>query len=202
MIPLLQEEPIVPQSDNEDIFYLFLVLCIIFILAYVAKFIKQRKDNSPYRDSLPPDQDLNKSNAEAVSYGYTTNEGETLFDDVKPSDDEVEYRIVGTNYRDLSKKDIGYSDNFFLNATDEVKGDKYAVEIYNERRKLVGYIEHDLNKFWHKLLIKANPDNPVMRCRGYIGQFRNENDELKFYGKVFLPEIDEKDPDYKKIMNE
>ncbi len=42
-------------------------------------------------------------------YGYTTEQGETLFDDVKPEDDEVEYKIIGTNHRDLSKKDIGYS---------------------------------------------------------------------------------------------
>ena len=143
----------------------------------------------------------NESDVNPEEYGYTTEQGETLFDDVKPEDDEVEYKIIGTNHRDLSKKDIGYSENFYLKATKEVKEDKYAVEIYNERGRLAGYLDRDLNRFWHKLLMKANPENPVMQCRGFIGQFRNDRDELKFYGKVYLPEVDETDPDYKRIMN-
>lgn len=186
------------HANSDGLFFLAIAVCVIIIIVNAAKLLKQRQENSSFSNS----QNQEKSDANTVSYGYTTDEGETLFDDVKPEDDEIEYRIVGTNYRDLSKKDIGYSENFCLNAADDVKGDKYAVEVYNGRGNLVGYIERDLNKFWHKLLMKANPDNPVMRCRGYIGQFRNETDELKFYGKVFLPEIDEKDPDYKKIMNE
>lgn len=194
----LQVAPTQIHADSEGLFFLFIAFCVIVIIVNAAKLFKRHQENSSLTDSHSQE----KSDANTVSYGYTTDEGETLFDDVKPEDDEIEYRIVGTNYRDLSKKDIGYSENFCLNAADDVKGDKYAVEVYNGRGNLVGYIERDLNKFWHKLLMKANPDNPVMRCRGYIGQFRNENDELKFYGKVFLPEIDEKDPDYKKIMTE
>lgn len=196
MIPLLQEEPIAPQSDNEGLFYLFIAFCAIVIIINVARQIKRRQEEPTFS------AESKEANTESEEYGYTTERGETLFDDVKPEDDEVEYKIVGSNYRDLSKKDIGYSENFCLNATDEVKGDKYAVEIYNGHGNLVGYLERDINKFWHKLLMKANSNNPVMRCRGYIGQFRNDNDELKFYGRVYLPEIDEKDPDYKKIMNE
>lgn len=196
MISLLQEEPIAPQSDNEGLLYLFIVFCVIVIFITIARQKKRRQEEPTFS------AESKESNTATDGYGYTTERGETLFDDVKPEDDEVEYKIVGSNYRDLSKKDIGYSENFCLNATDDVKGDKYAVEIYNGHGNLVGYLERDINKFWHKLLMKANPNNPVMRCRGYIGQFRNDNDELKFYGRVYLPEIDEKDPDYKKIMNE
>ena len=192
----LQVSPPQLHANSDGLFFLLIVLFAIVIIVNTAKLLKRHQENSSFSDS----QNQEKSDANTVSYGYTTDEGETLFDDVKPEDDEIEYRIVGTNYRDLSKKDIGYSENFCLNAADDVK-DKYAVEVYNGRGTLVGYIERDLNKFWHKLLIKANPDNPVMRCRGYIGQFRNDNNELKFYGRIYLPEIDEKDPDYKKIMN-
>lgn len=197
----LQVAPTQLHADSEGLFFLFIAFCVIVIIVNAAKIFKKYQENDTHQSSSSFSPNQAKSNADASGYGYTTDEGETLFDDVKPDDDEIEYRIVGTNYRDLSKKDIGYSENFCLNATDDVKGDKYAVEVYNGRGNLVGYLERDLNKFWHKLLMKANPDNPVMRCRGYIGQFRNDNDELKFYGKVFLPEIDEKDPDYKNIMN-
>ena len=193
----LQVAPPQLHANSDGLFFLLIVLFTIVIIVNTAKLLKRHQENSSFSDS----QNQEKSDANTVSYGYTTDEGETLFDDVKPEDDEIEYKIVGTNYRNLSKKDIGYSENFCLNAADDVKGDKYAVEVYNGRGNLVGYLERDLNKFWHKLLMKGNPDNPIMRCRGYIGQFRKDNNELKFYGRIYLPEIDEKDPDYKKIMN-
>lgn len=198
---ILQDIPAPPHNESYSWLLLFVIFCVIVFVINIVRRIKRERENAPYRDSSFSSQDQAESNVETSDFGYTTERGETLFDDVKPEEEEVEYKIVGTNYRDLSPKDIGYSEDFRLNATDEVKEDKYAVEVYNGRGNLVGYLERDLNKFWHKLLMKANPDNPVMRCRGYIGQFRNDNDELKFYGRVYLPEVDERDPDYKKIMN-
>lgn len=200
MIPPLQGEPIAPESSSNDLFYLFLVFCIIVVAINVSRQIKrhQRRDSNRGHTTRTGKE----SNVNSEEYGYTTEQGEALFDDVKTEDDEVECKIIGTNYRELSKKDIGYSESFCLKATNEVKEDKYAIEVYNGQGKLVGYLERDMNRFWHKLLMKANPGNPVMQCRGFIGQFRNNKDELKFYGKVYLPEVDEKDPDYKRIMNE
>lgn len=199
MIPPLQGEPIAPESSSGDLFYLFLVFCIIVVVINVSRQIKRyqrRGSNQGNSATTSAESDVNSE-----GYGYTTEQGETLFDDVKPEDDEVECKIIGTNYRNLSKKDIGYSENFSLKATDEVKEDKYAIEVYNGDGNLVGFLERDMNKFWHKLLMTANPNNPVMRCRGFIGQFRNDNNKLKFYGKVYLPEVDETDPDYKRIMD-
>ena len=112
MIPLLQEEPIAPQSDNEDLFYLFISFCAIVIIINVARQIKRRQEEPTFS------AESKEANTETEEYGYTTERGETLFDDVKPEDDEVEYKIVGSNYRELSKKDIGYSENFCLNAAD------------------------------------------------------------------------------------
>lgn len=199
MIPILQATPIAPESSSGNLFYLFLVFCIIVVAINVSRLIKRHQRRGYYQGNSATTS--NESDVNPEEYGYTTEQGETLFDDVKPEDDEVEYKIIGTNHRDLSKKDIGYSENFYLKATKEVKEDKYAVEIYNGRGRLAGYLDRDLNRFWHKLLMKANPENPVMQCRGFIGQFRNDRDELKFYGKVYLPEVDETDPDYKRIMN-
>ena len=46
---------------------------------------------------------------------------------------------------------------------------------------------------------KAKKGAPWMHCRGYIGIFKNERDEYKYYGKVYLPEI-EQDEQYHEIM--
>lgn len=187
------------QSASDGLFFLFIAFCVVAVIINIAKLVNRKQKNTTEPFSTTTNT---KSTTSIGKYGYTNEKGETLFDDVKPTNEEAEYRIIGVNHRNLSKNDIGYSDNFCLNAADDNKLDKYAVEIYNGRGHLVGYIEQDFNKFWHKLLKKANPSNPVMQCRGFIGQFINNDNELKFYGRVYLPEIDEQDPDYNKIMNE
>lgn len=121
------------------------------------------------------------------------------FDEISPEEDEIEYCIVGINFRNLSAKDVGYSDSFSIKADTENSHDKYAVEIYNARGSFAGYLEQPDNEFWFKFLTKAKKGAPWMHCRGYIGIFKNERDEYKYYGKVYLPEI-EQDEQYHEIM--
>lgn len=122
------------------------------------------------------------------------------FDEISPNENEVEYRIVGINYRNLAAKDIGYSDKFSIKADKGNAHDKYAVEIYNARGSLSGYLERPDNKFWFKFLLYAKPNAPQMDCRGYIDTFVTDEGKQKYYGKIYLPQIEE-DEDYHKIMN-
>lgn len=107
MIPILQATPIAPESSSGNLFYLFLVFCIIVVAINVSRLIKRHQRRGYYQGNSATTS--NESDVNPEEYGYTTEQGETLFDDVKPEDDEVEYKIIGTNHRDLSKKDIGYS---------------------------------------------------------------------------------------------
>lgn len=34
---------------------------------------------------------------------------------------------------------------------------------------------------------------PAMKCRGFVGKFYNDEEELSYYGKVFLPKNNEEE---------
>lgn len=102
MIPILQATPIAPESSSGNLFYLFLVFCIIVVAINVSRLIKRHQRRCYYQGNSATTS--NESDVNPEEYGYTTEQGETLFDDVKPEDDEVEYKIIGTNHRDLSKR--------------------------------------------------------------------------------------------------
>lgn len=133
-------------------------------------------------------------------HGLTpASDGSITFDDIRCRADECEYRIAGITHRELSRRDVGYSDHFMIKADRTNRYDKYAVEIYNDRGRFVGYIERGRNKYWHNRLV-SDPEKSTLECRGYVGMFlQKEDDCLEYYGRIFLPVIVE-DEEYRKIM--
>lgn len=111
------------------------------------------------------------------------------FDDILPQPGEWEYNIAGTNFRHLTYWDIGYSDRFSIRAEPGNPFDDHAVAVYKKRKK-VGYIERGCNEKWFDHLTGEDCPTSVIACRGYIGRYRPEQGKrLVFYGRVFLPKI-------------
>lgn len=136
---------------------------------------------------MRPSKKGNKTRAKRRP-NYQNEGSEKLFDDVAPEDGEDEYEIAGTNYRNLTNEDVGYSDNFKIEPDFGNPWDEYAVKVFNSKGSLVGYLMSGDNEFWHTYLSKKDPSDRTLKCRGYIGRFRTEKNELKFYGRVYLPE--------------
>ncbi len=128
---------------------------------------------------------------------------EVIFD-MTPNEGEEEYRIVGTNYRRLTPADVGESERFWIIAEKNNPRDKYAVRVENNNHTHVGYLSKEDNQFWHELLVKSSGGRtPAMKCRGFIGRFYNDDEELSYYGKVFLPEMTDEDrKDVEKMSRE
>lgn len=179
-----------PTSESTGLYAILFIVCLAIFILIKAKpwkendFENQILKTPPKKDPLVVEKKVFE---------------EVTFDDVQANDDEEEHRIAGISKMNLSKEDIGYSESFYIRADTSNRYDKYAVEIYNERKMLVGYIPRGENEFWHKLLTYRK-DLPVLKCRGYVGTFMNDRLEMAYYGKIFLP-IVEQDEDYKKVMN-
>lgn len=87
------------------------------------------------------------------------------------------FPIVGTSYRKLVSKDIGYFEGKAV-AEKNNKYDRFAVAIYNGRGKHVGYIPRD-NYMIHQY---------ISRIGGYVEAvgFIDSNDGSCFWGDVYI----------------
>lgn len=74
MIPILQATPIAPESSSGNLFYLFLVFCIIVVAINVSRLIKRHQRRDYYQGNSATTS--NESDMNPEEYGYTTEQGE------------------------------------------------------------------------------------------------------------------------------
>lgn len=141
------------------VFAILFSIVTIIVIAYFYQKSKEKDENSYYIDSdtLPEYSGNRLPEPEESGYSY--------------------YTIVGMQYHQLRKQDIGIHLDAEAVAQPENKHDSRAVAICN-KNKIVAYVPRDQNKALNKYIMKNGGSTPA-RYRIWI---RGD----KFYGIAYI----------------